>query len=113
MIKELAEIDIKAGHEAAFEVAALEARALFLGSKGCIAFRLHRSMEQPSRYRLFVEWETLEDHMIEFRNSDAFLDWRRICGPHFQSPPRVEHLTIIVEGRSEDIEARAGAFVAG
>ena len=101
MIKELAEIDIKPGCEQAFEEAALEARDLFLGSKGCIAFRLHRSMEQPSRYRLFVEWETIEDHMVEFRNSDAFLGWRRLCGPFFLNPPRVEHLTVIVEGRKE------------
>jgi len=102
MIKELAEIDIRAGCELAFEKAAVEARDLFLGSKGCIAFRLHRSMEQPSRYRLFVEWETIDDHMIEFRNSEAFLGWRRLCGPYFQSPPRVEHLMIVVEGHSED-----------
>lgn len=103
MIKELAEIDIKPGCEAAFEAAASVAKDLFLGSKGCIAFRLHRSMEQPSRYRMFVEWETIEDHMIEFRNSDAFLEWRRMCGTFFQNPPRVEHLTIIVEGKNDEI----------
>lgn len=107
MIKELAEIDIKPGLEPAFEEAAVAARDLFLGSKGCIAFRLHRSMEQPSRYRLFVEWETIEDHMIEFRNSPAFVEWRKLCGPYFQSPPRVEHLAIIVEGRSDDLVAAA------
>ena len=104
MIKELAEIDIRPGCEEDFEAAALEARDLFLGSKGCLAFRLHRSMEQPSRYRLFVEWETIEDHMVEFRNSEAFLGWRRLCGPYFLTPPRVEHLTIIVEGRNEKSE---------
>ena len=112
MIKELAEIDIRPGDEPAFEKAAIQARDLFLGSKGCIAFRLHRSMEQPSRYRLFVEWETIEDHMVEFRNSEAFVAWRRLCGPFFLTPPRVEHLTIIVEGRSDDGEdriAEAGA----
>lgn len=102
MIKELAEIDIKPGCEQAFEQAATRARDLFLASPGCIAFRLHRSLEQPSRYRMFVEWETIEAHMIEFRNSDSFLEWRKICGPYFQSPPRVEHLVIIVEGRNED-----------
>ncbi len=112
MIKELAEIDIKPGHEAAFETAALEAKRIFLASKGCLAFRLHRSMEQPSRYRMFVEWETIEDHMVEFRNSDAFLEWRRICGPHFQSPPRVEHLTIIVEGYNEVTGMRTNAYAA-
>ncbi|WP_340313890.1 antibiotic biosynthesis monooxygenase family protein [Rhizorhabdus argentea] len=104
MIKELAEIDIKPGHEGPFEAAMAQARSLFLASKGCLAFRLYRSMEQPSRYRMFVEWETIEDHMIEFRNSDAFVAWRRLCGLYFLHPPRVEHLTVIVEGRNEDEE---------
>lgn len=110
MIRELAEIDIKAGHEQAFEEAAVIARGLFLASKGCLAFRLHRSMEQPSRYRMYVEWETLEDHMVEFRNSDNFLEWRRLCGPHFQNPPRVEHLVVVVDGRNaraDDLSAKA------
>jgi quinol monooxygenase YgiN len=98
MIKELAEIDIKPGEERAFEEAAVGARDLFLGSKGCLTFRLHRSMEQPSRYRLVVEWETIEDHMVEFRNSEAFVAWRRLCGPFFLCPPRVEHLVVVVEG---------------
>ena len=104
MIRELAEIDIKPGDEEAFERAAVEAKKLFLASKGCMAFRLHRSMEQPSRYRMFVEWETLEDHMVEFRNSPAFLEWRRLAGPYFQNPPRVEHLVIVVEGRSDNLD---------
>jgi quinol monooxygenase YgiN len=102
MIKEIAEIDIKPGHELAFEAAAREAMQYFLEAKGCHAFRLHRSMEQPSRYRMFVEWNTIEDHMVEFRNSDAFLEWRKLAAPHFLSPPRVEHLLIVVEGRSDD-----------
>jgi len=109
MIKELAEIDIRPGCEQAFEEAAAIAKNLFLMSKGCIAFRLHRSMEQPSRYRMFVEWETIEDHMIEFRNSDAFVEWRRLCGSYFLNPPRVEHLAVVVEGRSEDLELGAVA----
>ncbi|TZG29115.1 antibiotic biosynthesis monooxygenase family protein [Sphingomonas montanisoli] len=104
MIKELAEIDIKPGHEQAFEDAARQAMRLFLGSQGCLAFRIHRSIEQPSRYRMFVEWETIEDHMVEFRNSDAFLTWRKLCGPHFQSPPRVEHLQIIIDSDRDPVE---------
>jgi len=98
MIKELAEIDIKPGHEDEFEAAASRAAQLFLASKGCHSFNVYRSMEQPSRYRMVVEWETIEDHMIEFRNSDAFLEWRRLAGPCFATTPRVEHLALAVGG---------------
>jgi heme-degrading monooxygenase HmoA len=97
MIREFAEIDVKPGQEAEFETKVAEAMPLFLGSKGCQSFRLHRSIEQPSRYRMVVEWETIEDHMVEFRNSDAFIEWRRLVGPHFNCPPRVEHLVVAVE----------------
>lgn len=95
MIRELAEIDIKSGHEGEFEAAVARASRLFLEAKGCRSFMIFRSMEQPSRYRMVIEWETIEDHMVEFRNSDAFLEWRRLAGPHFASTPRVEHLTLV------------------
>ncbi len=35
------------------------------------------------------EWDTLEDHMVGFRNSDAFLEWRRIAGPAPICAPRI------------------------
>jgi quinol monooxygenase YgiN len=94
---ELAEIDVIRGREAEFEAAVGEASEYFLGSKGCHSLRLHRSMEQPTRYRLVVEWATLEDHMVEFRNSDAFLEWRRLASPFFASPPRIEHLVLALD----------------
>ena len=98
MILELAEIDVKRGHEAEFEAAVAQALQLYLDSKGCGGFSLHRSLEQPTRYRVMVEWETVEDHMVEFRNSDAFLEWRRAVAPHFANRPRIEHLVVAVSG---------------
>jgi len=101
MVLELAEIDVKLGHEADFEAAVTQAMRLFLRSKGCTGIKLHRSLEQPTRYRLIVQWETLEDHMIEFRNSDAFIEWRRLGGPYFAGTPRIEHLVVAVDGADQ------------
>ena len=97
MVTELAEIDVKRGHEVEFEKAVAQAIPYFLRSRGCQDIKLHRSLEQPTRYRLVVEWETLEDHMVEFRNSDAFIQWRRIVGPFFANTPRIEHLVVAVD----------------
>jgi hypothetical protein len=36
-------------------------------------------------------WDTLEDHMVGFRESPAFAEWRALLGPHFAGPPAVEH----------------------
>jgi len=109
MVTELAEIDVKPGHEAHFEAAVSQAARFFLRSKGCISLKLHRSLEQPTRYRMIVHWETLDDHMVEFRNSDAFVQWRRLASPHFAGIPRIEHLVVAVEGADLLDEASQGA----
>jgi heme-degrading monooxygenase HmoA len=91
MILEIAQIDVKPGTEAEFEGAVAKAAPLFRNAKGCLAMELQRSIEKPSRYRLFVRWETLEDHTVGFRGSPAFQEWRGLVGPYFESPPEVEH----------------------
>jgi len=101
MIRELAEIDVKRGQEAEFERGVAEALPFFLRSKGCHGAKLFRSLEQPTRYRLIVDWDTLEDHMIEFRNSDAFVQWRRIVGPFFAGTPRIEHIVVAIDSADQ------------
>jgi heme-degrading monooxygenase HmoA len=91
MYLEIAAIEVIAGQEGAFEVAVAEAAALFLRAKGCRGMQLQRSVELPSHYRLVVKWETVEDHMVHFRQSDDFQAWRRLAGKYFASTPVVEH----------------------
>jgi heme-degrading monooxygenase HmoA len=98
MILEIAQIDVKPGMEAEFEGAVAKAAPLFRNAKGCIAMELQRSIERPSRYRLFVRWETLEDHTVAFRGSPAFQEWRGLVGPYFESPPEVEHTQQAFQG---------------
>jgi len=64
-----------------------KARAAFGRSKGFQGFELHRSVEKPQRYRLMVKWETLENHTVDFRNSENFTEWRGLVGQYFASPP--------------------------
>jgi quinol monooxygenase YgiN len=96
MLYEIAEIDVKEGQEDAFVAAVKEAMPLFVNSKGCHGLHLTRSIEHPHRFRLTVQWETMDDHMIGFRNSEAFSEWRRLVGPHFASLPRVEHVEVVL-----------------
>ena len=98
MITEIAQIEVAAGQEAAFEAAASEAVALFKAAKGCHHMRIERSIEHPSRYRLFVAWESLEAHVEDFRNSPEFGEWRKLVGPYFASPPAVEHTSVVISG---------------
>ena len=96
MITEIAQIDVKPGPEKDFEAAVAKARPLFLRAKGGKGFELHKSIEKPSRYRLLAKWETLENHTVDFRNSENFTEWRGLVGQYFASPPEVEHTKKVV-----------------
>jgi heme-degrading monooxygenase HmoA len=98
MILEIAQIDVKPGMEAEFENGVKNAAPVFKRAKGCHGMALQRSVEKPSRYRLFVRWETVEAHTIDFRGSPDFQEWRKLVGNCFASPPEVEHVSEVVKG---------------
>ena len=98
MVLEIAQIDVKFGSESEFEAAVATAVSLFKSAKGCRSMELQRSIEKPRRYRLFVEWETLEHHTVDFRASPHFQEWRSLVGHCFDGPPEVEHMVRVVDG---------------
>ncbi len=93
MIVEVAAITVSAGREAAFESAFADGIRWIAGSPGYLAHELRRSVENPGRYMLRIEWATLEDHTVVFRGSPAFAHWRAAVSPFFAAPPVVEHFT--------------------
>jgi heme-degrading monooxygenase HmoA len=98
MITEIAQIDVKPGMEPKFEQGVAKALPLFKAAKGCKGMELRRSLEQPRRYRLFVQWETLDNHTVDFRGSENFKQWRALVGDCFESPPQVEHVALAFKG---------------
>jgi heme-degrading monooxygenase HmoA len=98
MIWEIAQIEVKPGMEADFEAGVTKAAPLFKKAKGCKAMELQKSHEKPQRYRLIVTWETIDNHMVDFRNSPDFQEWRKLVGHTFAGPPEVEHTKQVVKG---------------
>ena len=97
MVLEIAQIDVKPGLEAEFEAGVKKAAPLFKRAKGCTSLSLQRSVEKPGRFRLFVGWETVENHTVDFRGSADFQEWRKLVGHCFASPPEVEHVNETVK----------------
>ena len=91
VVREVAVIDVKPGHEAAFEKAVAEAAPLFQTADGARTLALDRSEEHPTRYRLTVAWNSVDDHLVGFRNSAAFARWRALIADHIEASPTVEH----------------------
>lgn len=93
MVLEVALIDVVAGEEEAFAAAYRTAHQVLAGTPGCRAVRMTRGIESPSRFVLLVEWESVEAHLTNFRESERFTTWRGHIGKYFDGPPRVEHFT--------------------
>jgi heme-degrading monooxygenase HmoA len=98
MILEIAQIDVKPGMEAEFETGVRKAAPVFQRAKGCKGLTLQRSIERPSRYRLFVQWETVENHTVDFRGSADFAEWRKHVAHCFAQAPEVEHVREVLKG---------------
>jgi heme-degrading monooxygenase HmoA len=91
VILEVAILDVKKGLESDFEVAFTQAREIISSMPGYISHDLQNCIENPGRYLLLVNWETLEDHTVGFRESDEYQLWRALLH-HFYDPfPAVEH----------------------
>ena len=98
MILELADIRIQPGQNAAFEDAIGRAvRDIISHAKGFQGYKVNKGIECPERYVLQVFWDTLENHTVDFRQSEAFTRWRAIIGPFFASPPVVEHFHLVAK----------------
>lgn len=96
MIKEIAQITIKPGMDKQFEHGVSQATPLFLRSHGCHGVQLFRSIEQPDQYTLVVDWESVDDHMVLFRESPEFQQWRGLVAETFAAPPSVHHVSKVL-----------------
>jgi len=91
MILEVAILDVKPNLEAEFEQNFAKAQVIISSMKGYVSHQLQRCIENPSRYILLVNWQTLEDHEQGFRQSAEYQEWKALLH-HFYDPfPTVEH----------------------
>lgn len=96
MVLEVALFDIRSGAEGDFAAGYRQARALIAGAPGCRMLRMTQGVETPSRFVLMVEWDSVAAHEA-FRSSDQFPRWRALIGPHFATPPSVEHFQDVTD----------------
>lgn len=97
-IVEVARIRVRPDKAEEFESVVADAEPLFRGARGCLGMRLDRSIEDPLEYRLVVRWRTVDDHVVHFRSSSAYVAWRAAAAPCFADQPEVEHVETVVAG---------------
>ena len=91
MILEVAILSIREGLSEDFEVNFQKAESSISSMNGYVSHELKKCIEQKDKYILLVNWETIEDHEIGFRQSEAYQEWTALLH-HFYDPfPTVEH----------------------
>lgn len=94
MIIETAFMTVHEGQESAFLEALEQAKQVVARAKGFNMMHVHRGVERPSTFLLALGWDTVENHMVDFREGPLFPEWRSHIGPFFAEPPHVEHWTL-------------------
>ncbi len=94
MILEQALLEVIAGRESDYEAALVDALPIIRAAEGCISAEVTRCVEEPNTYLLLVQWETLEDHTVGFRESAGFAQWRALLWEFYDPKPVVRHFEI-------------------
>lgn len=96
MILEAAILQVIPGKEIQFEQDFITAGQYISDIKGYNKHSLSRCIEQPGKYILLVEWETLEDHTIGFRQSTQYQEWKNLLHNYYDPFPVVEHFERVI-----------------
>ncbi len=96
MVREVAQVTIREdAHEQFVADLNRAATEIIPNVKGVIEFaHVGWCVERPNVYMFTIDWETIEDHMVGFRESEHFTQWRTIIGPHFDGPVVMEHFSL-------------------
>jgi len=96
MILEAAILQVIPGKETQFEQDFITAGQYISAIKGYNKHSLSRCIEQPGKYILLVEWETLEDHTIGFRQLSQYQEWKNLLHHYYDPFPVVEHFERVI-----------------
>jgi heme-degrading monooxygenase HmoA len=97
MILEVAILNVKKGEEVHFERDFAIASQFIQSLAGYVSHSLRKCIEEENKYLLLVDWQKLEDHTIGFRQSEAYLEWKKLLHHYYNPFPVVEHYEMILK----------------
>jgi heme-degrading monooxygenase HmoA len=95
MVLEIAEYTALPGKAEEFQAGLLRGAEIIRRAKGCRSVTPRRQIEDPSKFILTIEWETLEDHTVGFRGSPEFAEYRGHIAGLFVDPIVARHYEVI------------------
>jgi hypothetical protein len=96
-------VKVKAGRESEFEAAMeLGLRTVMARAAGMRAWSFRRCVETPDHYQVQLEWDSIEDHLVGYRESPLASQFRAIVTPLYdgwpETKPDMKHFSEIASG---------------
>ena len=99
MILEVAIMKIKPDLIEKFEAVFPQAAAISASTPGYISHEMERCVETKGKYHYLIRWESIEAHMVNFRQSPRRDEFRKLLGEFFVEPPVAEHFEAVTGDR--------------
>ena len=103
MILEFSQLQIRNGQEPEFDAAFNKAQAIFASLPGYCGHSLQLGVAHQNQYLLMVNWATLADHEIGFRQSAQYQHWRSLLHHFFDPFATVLHYTRLAGSDATEI----------
>lgn len=100
MVLEMAILQVIKEEEVHFEKDFAIASQFIQSIPGYVSHSLRKCIEKENKYLLLVNWKKLEDHTIGFRESEAYLEWKRLLHHYYNPFPVVEHYEMVLESKN-------------
>jgi heme-degrading monooxygenase HmoA len=100
VIVEMAQFRAKPGQADQMRAGLAAARAVISRAAGYRGSTFHQGIEDPQRFVLYVQWDSVEAHMHGFREGPLFPEWRSHFGQFIDGAPDMMHFTIFAGSTS-------------
>ncbi len=97
MVTEIAEVTAQPGKAEELRAGLLRGLGVIRMADGCRSAALRRGIENPDRFILEIEWETLEHHTVTFRGGPLFTQYRSHITGLFVDPIVARHYETVTE----------------
>ncbi len=99
MILEIATLRIQPDKLAEFEESFERGlRTVLSRAQGMRGHKLSKCIETPDRYVLEVRWDSVEDHMVKYRESPLSPEFRATFVHFLAQPVDFQHYEVIAQG---------------
>lgn len=91
MILEVAILNVKIESVKSFEADFKKAEKYISSIQGYQSHSLKKCIDKEGQYLLQVCWNTIQDHKIGFRTSEAYIHWKELLHHYYDPFPEVNY----------------------